>query len=284
MSALFGPAGNPPEFYEQGFQSSFVMPKWLKEQGLNAYEYQCGHGVTISESSAAQLKEAADFYAVSLSLHAPYYINPATPETEKKIRALAHVEKAIVAAQWMGAKRVVIHTGALLKQSRTEALDRAQLFFKEALALLDAHHITDMYLCPETMGKINQLGTFSEVMQLCKMDDRLLPAIDFGHINAREQGSLITRYDYETLLDEMEKEIGKEKSRIFHAHFSHIEYTKGGEKRHLTFADKLFGPFFEPLCEALVTRGLSPTIICESAGTQAIDARTMQKLYKDMMI
>ncbi len=281
MSALFGPAGQPPEFYEMGYKASVDMPKWLRETGLDAYEYQCGHGVAIKEAGANALKQAAKENHIILSLHAPYYINPATPDPEKRERALSHVEKSILAAQAMGAGRIVIHTGALLKQTRQEALFRAQDFFHDALSLLDKHHINDIYLCPETMGKINQLGTFSEVMYLCQKEERLLPAIDFGHINARTQGSLVIKEDYDHLLLEMEQTIGLERSRIFHAHFSHIEYTAGGEKRHLTFADTTYGPFFEPLCQAIVCRDWSPTIICESDGTQGIDARTMKKQYKE---
>ena len=64
------------------------------------------------------------------------------------------------------------------------------------------------------------------------------------------------------------------------AHFSRIAYTKGGEKCHLTFADTEFGPPPAPLMQLLKTRGLAPTIICESAGTQAEDAAALKKLYE----
>jgi deoxyribonuclease-4 len=64
-----------------------------------------------------------------------------------------------------------------------------------------------------------------------------------------------------------------------HCHFSKIEYTGAGEKKHLTFADEVFGPVFEPLAEALVRDDLCPRIICESAGTMSEDALYMQKAY-----
>ena len=78
----------------------------------------------------------------------------------------------------------------------------------------------------------------------------------------------------------MAQELGDERAVNFHAHFSRIEYTTGGEKRHLTFADTVFGPPFEPLMEVLWQRRLAPVIVCESAGTQAEDAAVMKGYYK----
>ena len=123
------------------------------------------------------------------------------------------------------------------------------------------------------MGKINQLGTLEEVLELCSIDERLIPAIDFGHLNARTMGTLKTSKDFEKILEATENKIGYDRMKIFHSHFSKIEYTDGGEKKHLTFEDTKFGPDFEPLAEIICKKKLTPTIICESAGTMAIDAK-----------
>ena len=77
----------------------------------------------------------------------------------------------------------------------------------------------------------------------------------------------------------MAEALGDERARRFHVHFSRIEYSKGGEKRHWTFAETQFGPEPQPLMELLAERGLAPVVICESAGTQAEDACTMQQMY-----
>ena len=117
-------------------------------------------------------------------------------------------------------------------------------------------------------------------MELCKINDHFLPCIDFGHLNARTLGSLQSSADYEQILDTIENELGSARLKVFHSHFSQIEYTeKGGEKRHLTFEDELYGPFFESLAELIAKKGLTPTFICESAGTQAEDAQRMQQIY-----
>ena len=103
---------------------------------------------------------------------------------------------------------------------------------------------------------------------------------DFGHINSREQGSLKTREDFAKVLDEAEKKLGTDRAKIMHVHFSKIEYTHMGEKRHLTFADQEYGPEFEPLGEVFYQRNYAPVIICESAGTMAEDALTMKQTYQ----
>ena len=87
---------------------------------------------------------------------------------------------------------------------------------------------------------------------------------------------------FAALLDGMENRLGRERAAAFHAHFSKIEYSKGGEKRHLTFADTVFGPPFEPLLELLFQRRLAPVIVCESAGTQAEDAAVMKRYYQSL--
>ena len=116
---------------------------------------------------------------------------------------------------------------------------------------------------------------------MCGVDERMLPCIDFGHLNARTFGTLRTQADYAAVLDAIENAIGLDRARQIHCHFSKIEYTQnGGEKRHLTFADTVYGPEFEPLAEEFYRRGYSPVVICESAGTQAEDAVLMQNAYQ----
>jgi deoxyribonuclease-4 len=92
-------------------------------------------------------------------------------------------------------------------------------------------------------------------------------------------GELNSREAFGALLDRLENELGKERASRFHAHFSKIEYTKGGEKRHLTFEDAVYGPEPAPLMALIRERGLTPTFICESDGTQAEDACVLMQLY-----
>jgi len=279
IKPLFGPAGNCEDFYAAGNKASEQMPRWLAEQGLGAYEYQCGKGVRIGEATAKLLGENAKESGIALSLHSPYFINLATPEEEKRLKSIDYIMQSLRAADFMGADRIVIHSGALGKMTREEALEYAKLTLKMAKAEADNQGYSHIRFCIETMGKINQLGDLNEVMELCRLDDSFLPTIDFGHLNARTLGSIKTAKDYEDIIDTMIDRIGEERTKVFHSHFSQIEYTKGGEKKHLTFEDNVYGPYFEALAEVIYKKSLTPTIICESAGTQTKDSLSMQNMY-----
>ena len=163
---------------------------------------------------------------------------------------------------------------------RAYGLEKALDTLRRAQEALDQAGYEDMTLCPETMGKVGQLGTLDEVLALCGVDERITPCIDFGHLNARTLGGIQSKADYAAILDRMAEALGDERARRFHVHFSRIEYSKGGEKRHWTFAETQFGPEPQPLMELLAERGLAPVVICESAGTQAEDACTMQQMYR----
>ena len=134
------------------------------------------------------------------------------------------------------------------------------------------------------MGKIAQIGTLEEVVEFCKIDKCFTPAVDFGHINAREQGSLKTVADYQSRLEYMIAELGYERVKNFHVHFSKIMYGGRGEIKHLTFEDDIYGPEFEPLAIALKNLKLEPYIVSESAGTQAQDACEMKRIYNSVDI
>lgn len=279
MGAVFGVAGNSDSFYADGFKASSDMPAWLAKKGLDAYEYQCGNGVRVGKETAETIGKNAKDNNIIMSVHTPYYINPATPDEEKREKGIGYILQSLECAANMGGKRIVIHSGAIGKLSREEALGYAKIMLKSAKEHADSAGFGDIHFCIETMGKINQLGDLNEVMELCKIDDSFLPVIDFGHLNARTHGSLKTIADFEHIFNTIENKLGFDRLKIFHSHFSHIEYTKGGEKKHLTFDDKEYGPFFEPVAEITAKRNISPAFICESAGTQAEDAAEMKKIY-----
>lgn len=281
MSAQFGPAGNADSF---PYKSSVDAPRWLGALGLDCYEYQCGKGVNVGEATARSVGAAAREAGISLSLHAPYFINLANPDPDSLQKTTGYILAACRAADWMGAARVVIHSGALMKRTRREALDTALPALRQVLSACDGEGFGHIALCPETMGKINQLGDLDEVLELCTLDERLVPAIDFGHLYARSLGALEGEEACERMLDRVEEVLGADRAARFHSHFSKIAFTpNGGEKMHLTFDQTDFGPDPAPLMAAVARRGWSPTFICESAGTQAEDALTMKKMYQSCL-
>lgn len=282
MSARFGPAGNAENFPGK---SSADAPKWLAQLGLDCYEYQCGKGVHVGEETARKVGQQAQEHNIALSLHAPYFINLANPDPDSLTKTCGYITGACLVAGQMGAQRVVIHSGALMKRTRREALDTARSSLKHVISVCDDMGFGHIALCPETMGKINQLGDLDEVLELCTLDSRLVPCVDFGHLYARSLGADDGAQAMERILDRMEQVLGPERAARFHSHFSHIEFTpNGGEKCHRTFdEDGGFGPDWTSLARAVARRGWSPTFICESAGTQAQDAVTMKRIYREAL-
>ncbi len=279
MSAKFGPAGNSDSFTAQGYKHSLHIPEYVEKMGLDAFEYQCGRGVNIGTDKAEALGKLAKEKGISLSLHAPYYISMSSLEEDKRLNSINYILQSARVVKAMGGNRIIVHTGSCGKISRDEALRLALDTMQKSLDALDSEGLGDIHICPETMGKVNQLGTLDEVMALCSLDERLIPCIDFGHLNAREQGILKTLSDFESIFKTIENKLGVDRLRSLHSHFSKIEYSKGGEVRHLTFEDEFYGPCFEPVMELTYKYSASPTFICESAGTQAEDAKAMKDYY-----
>lgn len=275
----FGTSGNGEHFYEQGFKRTEQAAEYCKNLGLDCYEYSFGRGVTMSEETAIAIGKAFKNAGVEISVHAPYFINFATPDEEKAQNSYKYVLDSAKYLQLMGGKRLVFHPAAQGKATREEAVELTCRRLEILKNSIYEYGFGDLMFCPETMGKQAQIGTIEEVVDFCKIDKCFTPAIDFGHINAREQGSLKTTDDYLSRLKYMIDELGYERVKHFHVHFSKIMYGGKGEIKHLTFGDDVYGPEFAPLSIALKELSLEPYIICESAGTQALDAKAMKDIY-----
>ena len=278
----FGPSGNSESFYAEGFSHTEEAAAFVRKRGLDCFEYSFGRGVRMSEDKAISIGEAFEAEGVEISAHAPYFINFANPDDEMAAKSYGYVLDTAKALQLMGGKRVVFHPAAQGKATREEAVALTVERLKTLRDYIYLNNMQDMIFCPETMGKLAQIGTVEEVVRFCKVDPIYTPCVDFGHINAREQGSLVTVDDYKSRLEYMIAELGFERMEHFHVHFSKIMYSVKGEVKHLTFEDTVYGPDFEPLAVALKTLNLKPYIVSESAGMQAEEAEMMKKIYNSL--
>ena len=276
----FGTAGESESFAALGYRSSADIPAYTARFGLDAFEYQCGRGVRLGLDKAQAMARDAAAHDILFSVHAPYFISMSSLEEETRLRSVDYILQSCALVRALGGRRVIFHSGSCGRQSRGEALDKALDTMRRIVSACDAAGYGDLTLCPETMGKIGQLGTLDEVLALCAVDPRITPCLDFGHLNARTLGGIRTRQDYADLLDRLGEALGDERAARFHVHFSRIEYTAGGEKRHWTLADTQFGPEPAPLLALLAERKLQPVVICESAGTQAEDAVQLRDGYR----
>ena len=276
---LFGPSGNSESFYAKGYSHTEQSAKYVRDMGLDCFEYSFGRGVRMTEAKAISIGDAFREQNVEISVHAPYYINFANPSDESAQNSYNYVLDSGRVLKLMGGRRCVFHSATQGKMEREAAVALTEERLKTLRDYIYMNNLQDLYFCPETMGKLAQIGTLEEIVRFCKIDEVYLPCIDFGHLNAREQGSLKTVSDYKERLEYMIAELGYDRVKHFHVHFSKIQYSAKGEVRHLTFEDTQYGPEFEPLATALAELKLEPYIVSESAGTQAEDALAMKECY-----
>lgn len=279
--ALFGPGGNGEAFALAGGKSTLQAPAFCASVGLDCYEYEAGQGVRGTREMFAAIGAQAKKHNISLSFHAPYFISLAGLETDKRLKSIDYIRESVDAANAMGADTVVIHCGGVAKITREEGMRLSKDTLERMLVDLGDRGV---HYGLETMGKKNQLGTLEEMLELCAMSPLLYPVVDFGHLYARECGDMFrTADDYARLFERVAEVVGDDKARNMHCHFSQIEYTDKGEKRHVVFGNGVYGPSFEPLVETIARYSLTPRIICESAGTQAEDALAMKVYYLSLL-
>lgn len=268
----FGPAGFPINYKGP----SIEVPSYLYNEGLNALEYQATRGIKISKKDAEKLGLNAKKYDIWLTLHAPYFINLAG---EKKVISASkqRLIKSIKAAKWMDAHQVVFHPGYYGKNIK-EAFKKCIKALNDVSEKIDSLGIKNIYLGPETTGKKSQIGSLEEIIEICEKVEKTRPTIDFAHIHARSNGGIKSKDDYIKIIDLIEKRLGSKIVKELHTHFTHVEFTEKGEKKHHTLSEKDYGPNFQWLAEVIIELGLNPVIISESPILD-IDSIEMKKIY-----
>jgi deoxyribonuclease-4 len=279
----FGPAGVPPSFKAKKAGLTDV-PKLLKEEGLDAFEYQAvrwGAKPQIRKEEAEKLALEAEKSDVLLSLHGSYFINfcgnmEVIEASKQRLIACA------TAAEWMKSYIVVFHPGFYGKSSPKDVFKNCIAALKEAVNKLDALGIKNVRLGPETMGKPSQFGSLNEILSFCEEVERVQPVIDWAHLHARERGRFKTIEDFREVVVEIEKRLGNQAIKNMHCHFTKVEFTDKGEKKHHTMEEEGYGPSFEMLAKVIVEFKLNPIIISESPILD-IDAIKMREILKREM-
>jgi len=277
----FGPAGVPPKFREMKVSTADV-PRLLREEGLDAFEYEAarwGRKPQIRREEAEKLGSAAELNDVWLSMHGSYFINfcgkqPIVEESKQRLVACA------TGAEWMGAHVVVFHAGVYGLLPHEVALKMCSSAMRDVAETLSGIGVKKVKIGPETMGKMQQFGTLDEIIALCKSVERTQLVIDWSHLHARGLGRLRKVDDVRKVITEVENNLGTEATKTMHCHFSKIEYTDKGERRHHSLEEPRFGPDFRLFAKVIVEFDLNPTIICESPVLD-IDALKMRDILRE---
>jgi len=259
------------------------VPRLLREEGLDAFEYQAvrwGQKPQMKQEDAEKLGAEARKNDVKLSLHGSYYVNlsgkkDVVEASKRRLIACA------TAADWMGAYVMVFHTGFYGRFEKSFAFKTCLDALKEVSALMKSLGLK-VKLGPETMGRKFQVGTLDEILTICEQVEGTQLVIDWSHLHAINQGTFKETEDFRGVAEKVEQRLGTEALKSMHCHFSKIEFTSQGEKRHHTLDEERYGPDFRMLAEVIADFQLHPTMICESPILD-IDARKMQATLKEVL-
>ena len=261
VSIRLGPAGSPAASTLEGISR-------VKELGLQAMEVQFSHGIAMKNELAKRVGEEASKQEVSLSIHAPFYINLASAEPDKIEASKRRILDSCERGHHMGATHVVFHAAFYGKLSPKRVHEMVRDGVQEMQSMLDERGWKVM-LAPETTGKVSQWGTLDETLRLVE-ETGCSFCVDFAHLYARARGHI----DYKEVLNKIQSAGHK---RI-HAHFSNINYGLKGEINHLVLDGK---PPFEPLAKELLDRKMDATIISESPITWK-DSLKMREIFEKL--
>ena len=252
---LFGPAGTGGS-KEEGFLL-------VKNSNLEAVEIEFVYSIWMTERDAKSIAELNKKLGLVLSIHAPYYINLNSAEKSKIEASKKRILKCCEIGNLLGAKYVVFHSGFYQKDSKETTFDNIKKQILEMQAEIKKHG-WKIELAPETTGKASQFGSLEELIKM-KKETHCHLCIDFSHLKARCNGKIT----YEEIASQIEKaNLGH-----LHCHFSGIEYTEKGERRHLLTPDSEI----KSLLTALKMHKIDCTIINESPDPLG-DAVKMKKI------
>ena len=263
----FGPAGNPLNFFNSPLSKDrLAVSEWCASIGLNAEERQMTYGARMKPEDAIRFGKISKKFNVKLSVHGPYYVVLTSEKQRVLDNSVRELAKTCKLAELMGATKVVFHPGFGADVKKV-------ISGIKKVEKLKSNPVT---ICPETMGKISQLGSLDQVLQICENTESE-PCIDFAHLHARHQGHPKTKLEFKRILEEIENRLGKKSLKNLHCHFYPIEYTDKGEKVHRAVTEKNVFPQFQPFGELIKEFKMTPTLISESKNSQDLGALEMKE-------
>lgn len=293
-NAKFGVAGFPINFFEseKGKKRENIF-EWIKQVGLDAIELQCTYGIRMKEEQALLYKSLAEKHGITITIHGPYYISLASKNIETVERSKEEIKKAFNLANTIGAKRIIFHPGGGFGNTSEERKEGLERLIEALNSIKDKLDTKNIKIYPEIGGKVNQLGSLDEIIEICRRVDYARPCIDRAHLHAREHGSMNSKNNILNVLKKIEQELGRNILEETHFHVYPVDYGEAGEKSHKAFgemkilsqlslfeeATEEYMPKAQDYIDAILEMDLKPITICEAHNTQDVGAKLMKDLY-----
>lgn len=245
-----------------------------KGLGISAMEIEWVQNVPSSKERMAEIRSVAQELDITLTAHAPYFVNLNSPEKPKLAASKQRVLAALTQAELAGVVSVCVHAAFNLGRQPAEVYDNVSRAVGDILRKKE-QYFPHVNLALETMGKPSQFGSFEEALQISK-DFALYPCVDFAHLHAREQGAINTAAEWDALLDRYEDVLGAKALSHMHIHYSGIEFGKGGERKHLPLKES--DANWKEFLTVLKQRKVGGVLVCESPLMEE-DTLLLQRTY-----
>ena len=269
---LFGTAGIPLSTKPRNTADGI---RHVRSLGLDAMELEFVHSVNITKEKAPLIRKAAEENNVVLTCHAPYFINLNSSEKEKVAASIGRILNSARILNLCGGYSVCFHAGFYTGQDHKEVYENVKQKLREITSTLKKEG-NNIWIRPETTGKDSQFGNVDEILQLSQELDNVMPCVDFAHFHARTNGRYNTYAEFASILEKIEKKLGKKGLENMHIHITGIAYGEKGEKHHLTLKDSDLK--YEELLKTLKDFKVKGVVVSESPNIEQ-DALLMQKVY-----
>ena len=245
-----------------------------KKLGITAMEIEWVQAVPKNLDRMIEIRETAKELDMTLTVHAPYYINLNSPDRAKLEASKRRILDALTMSEYAGVRSVCVHPAFYLGQKPDVAYENVKRAVGEIMEEKQKL-FPQVNLGLETMGKSAQFGTLEEVLRISKEFD-LYPVVDPAHLHARYNGKVNSTKEWNEMFDLYEKYLGKKSLKNVHMHFSGIAYSEKGEKHHLPLQES--DAKWKDFIKVLKTRRIEGTVVCESPLLEK-DTLLMQKAY-----
>ena len=271
---IFGTAGIP--LSSKGPTEKGIAQ--VRNLGLDAMEMEFVHSINISPEKAPLVKKAAQEHNITLTCHAPYFINLNSLEKTKLYASKYRILQSANILNMCGGWSVCFHPGFYQKSTKEEAFARVGKAIEDISKEMNKSG-NDVWIRMETTGKETQFGNIDEILEISSQFDNVMPCIDFAHLHARTNGKYNTNKEFQEILEKVEKKLGKKGLENMHIHLTGIAYSEKGEKNHLNLKDSDMN--YKDLLRTLKDFKAAGVVISESPNVET-DASMCQKEFEKL--
>ena len=267
---LFGTAGIP---WSTKPRNTIEGIKQVKKLNLGSMELEFVHSINLNEKNAFEVNKTAKKNNIILTTHGQYAVNLNSIDKAKIEASKKRIIDACRIANLAGSWSICYHMAYYMKQDKVT--DNVIKSVKEIIKKLKDENI-EIWLRPETGGRISQWGELNELIELSLACDNVLPCIDFAHHYSRSLGKINTYEDFRHILEELEKHLGRRCLDNMHCHTEGIVYDKNGEKNHVNLNECDFN--YKDLVKVWKEFNIKGIVTCESPNIEK-DALLLKKCY-----